>query len=80
MICGCAKIIISQEIDELNSLNFQETTRIGAKYVDVTEITRNNASNVLLLADDQLHPSGKMYYLWVREIMLELQAEVEENM
>ncbi len=37
----------------------------GAHYVDVTAVSRQATTDPTLIADDGLHPSGKMYTAWV---------------
>jgi lysophospholipase L1-like esterase len=60
---------IAREIDEFNAINLSETNKTGAAYVDVTAISRLAENDSTLLADDGLHPSGKMYGLWVGKIL-----------
>lgn len=55
---------IAAEIDAFNAANRVETDRAGARYVDVTPITRRAAGDPALLAADGLHPSGAMYRDW----------------
>jgi len=55
---------IAAEIDQFNALNRAVTEQLGARYVDVTPISRTAANDLSLIADDGLHPSGKMYALW----------------
>ena len=57
---------IAAAIDRFNAINRTETERLGARYVDVTPISREAARDPLLIADDGLHPSGKMYAEWAR--------------
>lgn len=59
---------IAAEIDKFNSINLEETQKSGAFYVNVTPISRLATNDPVLLANDGLHPSGKMYKLWVNEI------------
>ncbi len=59
---------IAREIDEFNAINREETAKAGARYVDITPISRRAASDESLVAPDGLHPSGKMYTEWVGEI------------
>jgi lysophospholipase L1-like esterase len=59
---------IAEEIDLFNRINFEETKRTGAHYVDITGISRQAKNNAELVAPDGLHPSGEMYRLWVEEI------------
>lgn len=56
---------IADEIDQFNQINLEETEQAGAHYVDITPISRQAIADRSLLADDQLHPSGKMYKAWV---------------
>lgn len=57
---------IATEIDRYNAVNREEAARAGAKYVDITPISRGN--DPALVANDKLHPSGKQYTEWVRAI------------
>jgi lysophospholipase L1-like esterase len=56
---------IGREIDEFNRINKEETRRAGARYLDITPISREAAGNPALTAGDGLHPSGEMYRRWV---------------
>jgi len=60
---------ISQQIDEFNAVNLEETQSAGAYYVDVTIISRMGLDDFELIAPDRLHPSGKMYALWVEKAL-----------
>lgn len=57
---------IASEIDRYNSVNREEALRAGAKYVDITPISRRD--DPALVAEDKLHPSGRQYSEWVRLI------------
>jgi lysophospholipase L1-like esterase len=57
---------IAREIDAYNSVNRDEAAKLGARYADITPITRRHP---LMLAPDGLHPSGEMYALWTVEIL-----------
>jgi lysophospholipase L1-like esterase len=57
--------VVAAEIDAFNSINREITERCGARYVDVTGISRAAARDPTLLARDGLHPSREMYALWV---------------
>jgi lysophospholipase L1-like esterase len=65
---------IAAEIDRFNALNREETTKAGARYVDVTAISRRAASETVLTAADGLHPSGAMYAEWTGAILPEALA------
>lgn len=56
---------ISREIDEFNAANRKIVEQWGVPYCDITPISREALKDKSLLAEDQLHPSGKMYGRWV---------------
>ncbi len=56
---------IAAEIDAYNALNRAAAEAAGARYVDVTAISREAATDRSLLAPDGLHPSAAMYARWV---------------
>ena len=58
---------IAREIDQFNAINREEASRAGAKWVDITPISRR--SDPALVAADGLHPSGKQYTEWVKAIV-----------
>ena len=60
---------IAQQIDLFNSINLTEATRICARYVDITGISRQAITRSNLIADDGLHPSGEMYSRWVDRVL-----------
>lgn len=57
---------IGAEIDQFNQINRQEAARLGALYIDITAVSRRAKQDPSLIASDGLHPSGKMYGLWVK--------------
>lgn len=63
---------ISKEIDEFNSVIKSEAEKKGIPYFDITLISRRARSDKTLIASDGLHPSGKMYELWVEKIVSEI--------
>jgi len=60
---------ISAEIAAFNAINREETASLGAHYVDLTPTSQKAANDLSLLTSDHLHPSGKMYRLWVEEAL-----------
>jgi len=56
---------IAVEIDAYNAVNRAEAEAAGARWVDVTAISREAATDASLLAPDVLHPSAAMYARWV---------------
>ena len=61
-----------------NAINFEETTRMSAKHVDIPPISRKAEDDLDLIAGDGLHPSGKMYSEWV-EIIYPVASEIIQN-
>lgn len=61
--------VISKEIDRFNQINRQIALSHGVRYFDVTPISRKGLDDPELVAADNLHPSGKMYRLWVELIL-----------
>ena len=60
---------IARDIDAFNAVNRAESVSLGAHYIDITPISRRSANDPTLIAFDGLHPSGKMYGLWVAEVL-----------
>lgn len=60
---------ISREIDEFNAANKKISEKYGVAYCDITPISREALKDKALIAEDQLHPSGKMYERWVGVLM-----------
>jgi lysophospholipase L1-like esterase len=59
----------ANEIDEFNTINRAESTKAGVLYQDITDISRQATADPSLIAKDGLHPSGKMYGLWVQRLI-----------
>jgi lysophospholipase L1-like esterase len=60
---------IARELDQYNAINREEAARAGARYVDITAVSRQ--ADAGLVAGDGLHPSGEQYRQWVRLIVPE---------
>jgi lysophospholipase L1-like esterase len=60
---------IARAIDRFNTVNREESTRAGARYADITPLSRRVAGDPSFAAGDGLHPSAKMYALWVDVIL-----------
>lgn len=67
---------ISSEIDTYNAINLEITDSLKVQYFDITPISRMAANDPALLANDQLHPSGKMYQLWVSLMLNDVEAKL----
>jgi lysophospholipase L1-like esterase len=59
---------IASEIDQLNAINLYESSNAGVNYLNITGISRGAATDPALVAVDGLHPSAKMYELWVKDL------------
>lgn len=59
---------ISEELTEFNRLKKEISGSFGVNYFNITDISQKASSDLTLLADDQLHPSGIMYEMWVGRI------------
>lgn len=71
-------IMISEEIARYNTINQQISNRLGVTFINITPISEHAENNVALIADDGLHPSGKMYKLWVEQIMQKMLPNIKE--
>lgn len=65
---------ISGQIDAFNAVNKSIAEKKAVTYIDITDISRRGLKDRSLVADDGLHPSGKMYALWVERILENLLA------
>jgi lysophospholipase L1-like esterase len=57
---------ISNALNEFNHVNKSITEKNGVRYFNITDISRQGLEDTTLVADDGLHPSGKMYGQWVK--------------
>jgi lysophospholipase L1-like esterase len=64
---------IGDELDVYNAIARDEARRAGARWVDITGVSRRDAG---LVADDGLHPSVAQYALWVGAIEPVVRAAV----
>ena len=62
---------IASELDAYNAAACEETLRPGARWVDITPISRSHPA---LLADDGLHPSAAQYTLWTEAALPTVRA------
>lgn len=60
---------IGREIDAFNQENRKVATGPGARYVDVTGVSRRGATEPRLIAADGLHPSAEMYAEWAELVL-----------
>ena len=60
---------IAHEIDLYNAANAQIAASVGARYVDVTALSREGGDHADMLVEDGLHPSAAMYRRWTEAIL-----------
>jgi len=70
---------IAREIDAYNQVNREITKNLGANYVNITPISKKAKENPKLLAKDGLHPSGKMYAMWVDKMFSVVKKAITEE-
>ena len=63
---------IAAAIDQYNAINRSIALAAHAQYIDVTPISRRAATDGALLANDNLHPSAKMYHEWAQLLVKSL--------
>ncbi len=63
---------ISKDIERFNEINKRISNEYHLSYINITDISRKGLEDASLVAGDGLHPSEKMYSLWVQRIMSEL--------
>lgn len=71
--------VISQGIDVYNATNKSIAAKLGVKYYNITDISRRGLDEPELVANDGLHPSGKMYAAWVKLIMQDATLETSTD-
>jgi lysophospholipase L1-like esterase len=63
---------ISAEIDLFNRINKGVSESHQVSYINITDFTREAFTDVSLLAEDKLHPSGKDYGRWAGILVNEI--------
>lgn len=66
---GMDKAKIKAEVAMFNAINEAECKKLGANYVDISTVQALAANDETLTAGDGLHPSAKMYALWVGQLL-----------
>jgi lysophospholipase L1-like esterase len=61
--------VITRQLDAFNQANRAISGRYGVPYFYITDISRRGLEQPELVASDGLHPSGRMYALWVERVM-----------
>ena len=59
---------IYPQIQAYNAINERISKSESVNYLNITDISRMAATDPSLVAPDGLHPSAKMYSLWVTQL------------
>ncbi|HRF76125.1 MAG TPA: SGNH/GDSL hydrolase family protein [Chitinophagales bacterium] len=70
---------IADEINAFNSINQKIANKYNVQYLNITEISRLAKNDNTLLANDGLHPSGKMYGLWAEKLTEQISSSLGKN-
>lgn len=70
---------IAREIDEFNNTNKEVAGRYHVNYYDITPGTRVAATDRTLVAADNLHPSGKEYELWAKQLAAGIEKQLSHQ-
>ena len=68
---------ISVQVDAYNQINRQISDSMSVKWINITPISRLGLNDTSLVANDGLHPSGKMYARWVAALFPEVRAALK---
>ncbi len=60
---------IAAEIDRFNMIKHEESDRAGVRFINITTIFRPAGGDPTLVADDNLHPSVKVYTPWANTVV-----------
>jgi lysophospholipase L1-like esterase len=71
---GRDRALIGREIDAYNASGRALVERRGARWHDVTPISRRVSDDPALVVDDKLHPSGEMYRQWALSLVEPFEA------
>jgi lysophospholipase L1-like esterase len=70
---------IAADIDRFNAVAREEAERAGARWADVTGLSRMHGDDPDYLMKDGLHPSGRAYSEWVEIILPEAEAALQNE-
>jgi lysophospholipase L1-like esterase len=71
--------VVGPQIDQFNAINKAISLKAGVNYLNITDISRQAATDSTLIAPDGLHPSGKMYMEWVKLLEPMVQERIKKN-
>jgi lysophospholipase L1-like esterase len=70
---------IAAEIDAYNQINKEESKKAGVNYINITSLYRDIGDDPAYLADDKLHPSGKMYEKWAKLVANAIEGQLKKE-
>ncbi len=70
---------IRQELLNYDAIADSISSEYGIPFIDITPISERARNDASLIAGDNLHPSGKMYSLWVREMLPTVKSILEKK-
>jgi lysophospholipase L1-like esterase len=73
---GKDRIQIAKDIDEYNAASELIAAKYKVQYINITKSTREAAKDASLLTSDGLHPSGKEYAKWAKEVAAFIQEKL----
>ncbi|MBO6524864.1 MAG: SGNH/GDSL hydrolase family protein [Balneolaceae bacterium] len=72
------EVRIRKELLEYDSIAKEIASEYNIPFVNITPISENAKIDMSLIADDELHPSGKMYSHWVSEMLPVVLSRIEQ--
>lgn len=70
---------IAAEIDAYNRINKEESKKAGVNYINITSLYREIGDDPAYLAEDKLHPSGKMYEKWAKLVANAIEGQLKKE-
>ena len=70
---------IATEIDAYNRINKEESKKAGVNYINITPLYRQIGDDPAYLAEDKLHPSGKMYEKWAKLVANAIEGQFKRE-
>jgi lysophospholipase L1-like esterase len=68
---------ITEEIDLFNDINKKIAAQHKVHYIDITPYTREATSDLSLVTEDGLHPSGKDYNRWAKLVVNKIEEIIQ---
>jgi len=69
---------IAQEIDLFNAINKKIAAQYQVHYIDITPFTREAITDLSLVTEDGLHPSGKDYKRWAERVAQRIEGIINK--